>query len=121
MVSKVRDQGVLLVSAIAFVTIVLWLISLMETKGISEKIGFFCLANLIVTFGLTWQGIVWFRRAPHFWSFQLLWVVAHCCLAAAWARSGYWVELCVFALPLECYIYYRVGKRKWDRARQLIS
>jgi hypothetical protein len=113
--NKTLDQLFLLVSAILFIAGLLWLIDFLEIQRVPERIGFFLVVNLIVLLGLTWNGVAWFSRTPGLWAFQISWIVLHCIIAVAWAYSGYWVELCVLALPLECYLHYRVGRRRLTR------
>lgn len=110
--NKTLDQLFLLFSAVLFIVGLLWLIGFLENRRVPERTGFFLVANLIVLLGLTWNGVAWFGRAPRFWVFQMSWILVHVVVAVAWAYSGYWVELCVVALPLECYIHYRVGKSR---------
>jgi hypothetical protein len=110
--NKTLDQLVLLLSAMLFIVGLLWLIDLLETRRVPERIGFFLVVNLIVLIGLTWNGVAWFGRTSRFWAFQISWIVFHSIIAAVWAYSGYWVELCVLVLPLECYLHYRIGKSR---------
>jgi hypothetical protein len=110
--NKTLDQLLLLFSAVLFIVGLLWLIGFLENRRVPESTGFFLVANLIVLLGLTWNGVAWFSRTPRFWVFQMSWILVHTVVAVAWAYSGYWVELCVLALPLECYLHYRVGKSR---------
>jgi len=116
---KSLDQLWLLATAVVFIVGVLCLIDFMEKVGVHERVEFYILANVIVCFILTWIGAAWFRRAQRFWFFHAGWIVLHAIVAVAWAFSGRWVELCVFVLPLEAYVYAKVAKYRLQREPSL--
>jgi hypothetical protein len=114
--NKIVDQLLLLISAVVFICGMLWIINFMQGRSVPERMGFFILMNVIVGFILIWNGVLWFRRTPRFWIFQTLWVALHAAIAFAWASSGWWVELCVLVLPLECYLNFKIAQSLLRRA-----
>jgi len=113
--SKMLDQLLLLLAAIAVIIGMLWLIDFMEKRAVSESIGFFVLANLLVLFGITWSGVVWFRRTPRLWMFRGAWIVVHAAIALVWAYLGRRVELGVLILALKPFVHYKIGMRRLRR------
>jgi hypothetical protein len=114
--SKTLDQLFLLFTAIAFIVGLLWLYSFLNRHEFSNKMSFFMGYNALMLFVLTWQGLVLFRRMPRFLLFHGSWVVAHIVIAVIWARSGYLVELCALALPLEAYLYFIISRDRLLRS-----
>ena len=114
--SKALDQLLLLLAATGFAVAVYWLISLMQHRGIPDKMGFFVLMNLGEGFILTWQGVAFFRRTPGFWLFHAYWVLVHILVYGIWGHSGNRIELCVVTLPLEAYWYWRIARDRLLRS-----
>lgn len=108
--SKNLDQLFMLLAALSVISVLFLLIELMDRRGVSETMGFFVIFNISVAFVLTWYAVVSFRRTRGFWNFYIAWMVAHAAIAAAWAYSGYWIELCALVLPIEAYAYGKIAK-----------
>ena len=117
--SKTLDQLILLFTAIVVIIGLMWLVTFLDAHGVSERIGFFIIVNIVLLiFILTWQGYCFFRRTPRFWRFHAGWVLVHVIVSAVWAHSGNRVELCALTAPLEIYLYLRVGRYRFVRALQ---
>ena len=113
--TKLVDQVILLVVALTVIAGLFWLISSMDRRGISERMGFFISANVFLSFILTWNAKVSFGRTPSFWAHHVIWMSIHAVIAVVWAYSGFWIELCVVLLPLEAYVYYKVTNYRLRR------
>ena len=113
--NKTLDQLLLLVAGIAMSVALFWVWPFMELRGISNRMGFFIVFNVLGGFVLTWQGVASLRRMPGFWLVHGCWAIAHAFVYGAWAYSGNRIELCAFTLPLEAYWYIRVVRGRFLR------
>jgi len=118
---KNLDQLFLFIAALAVISGLFWLITFMDHRGVSERMVFFVISTIFLSFILTWYAIVSFRRTRGFWRFYIIWMTAHAAIAIGWAYSGYWIELCVLVLPLEAYAYVKIAKYRALRSYGLIA
>jgi hypothetical protein len=110
--NKGLDQFMLLFVGVAMTVGVVWLWSFLEHHGIPDRMGFFIVFNIGEFFILTWQAVPSFRHIPRFWLSYGCWAVAHTIAYVVWGYSGYRIELCVVALPLEHYVCYRIARSR---------